>query len=206
MNIKKLISMSIASIKSLSPKELKRAYIDIRKAVNKRVGTFKRHKAGKHLPDHVKKIPGANRLSEDEMAMSISNLSNFLNSDKFGSYNKFKKFQNQRKKILKEATGLNLDDQTYDQYTDYMNAMYERSKIHGKFHYAEAMELFAQSIRLGVNPMSFVRNYEYWLDADKIEKLADADPIATSKDNLYPSDYARKLNLPKIRGGGDYGD
>ena len=158
----------------------------------------------RYIPEELQNLKGVNKLSEDELALQISTMSNFLQSRK-STYSGYMDFRKARKKQIEEMTEYKFkNEEDYSKFEIFMDEMYKRDKVMWKEHYDEAMELYTQGRRLNLDPMQFVRNYEYWLDIDKIEALSNAEPLDRAK--LSPSDYARKLKLPKIRGGGNYGD
>lgn len=198
------MNRSLASLSRASKSTLKGMYSTLKKEVGKRVKTYKKHGATKHLPSNIQNLKGVNNLDADDLAMNIANMSNFLRSNK-ASYTSFIKNRRENMARLEEMMDYNFEsEEDYETYERFMSEMYKRDKVMWKQHYDTAMELYAQGRRLNLNPMQFLRNYEYWLDADTIEELANAEPIERS--NLKPSDYARALKLPKIRGGGNYGD
>lgn len=204
MKLSAILNRSLASLSKASKTTLKQMYSMVKKEVGKRVSTYKKHGAEKYLPDDVKKLAGVNSMNSDDLALNITNLSNFLRSPK-ASYTKYMKERKENMERVEEMIDYNFEDEEdYENYERFLSEMYKRDKVMWKQHYDEAMELYAQGRRLNLDPMQFVRNYEYWLDSDKIEALSNAEPI--ERDRLSPSDYARKLKLPKIRGGGSYGD
>ena len=90
----------------------------------------------------------------------------------------------------------------YQDYKRFLGAMAERVGENWKYVSGEGMELYAEAKRLNLNPSQFLRNANYWIE--HVEELTEAKPL--SRKTIRPSDYARQLKLPKIRGGGNYGD
>lgn len=175
-------------------------YQKLKSNISRTVNVFKKHDKEHKLPEYVTSLKPVNKLNQAELVNEVNRLSNFLMSD-MKSYKSYQKRRSEDKERAERNLGYTFKSEAdFDEYEKFLHEMYIRDKDNWKQHYEDAMDLFVQSRRLNLNPKQFQANYEYWLE--NAEELLNAEPINKSK--VYPSDYARQLKLPKVRGGGDY--
>lgn len=201
MKLKDIINMPLIRLKELTRGELSKAYRQVVKSVESRVRGFERKGLEDVLPKVVRDIPNA------PTPRNISELSNFLLSNK-SDVNKYIKHQEELMEAMEERMSTDDHDFEFESLEDYTNfrrflgAMAERVGENWKYVSGEGVALYAEAKRLNLNPSQFLRNANYWIE--NADKLEEAKPL--SRKTIRPSDYARQLKLPKIRGGGNYGD
>lgn len=193
--------MPLIRLKELSKGELSKAYSQVVKSVESRVRGFERKGLEDVLPKVARDIPNA------PTPRNISELSNFLLSNK-SSVNKYIQHEKATMKTIEErlsSENYDFEFENLEEYQDYkcfLGAMAERVGENWKYVSGEGVALYAEAKRLNLNPSQFLRNANYWIE--NADKLEEATPL--NRKTIRPSDYARQLKLPKIRGGGNYGD
>lgn len=201
MKLRDIINMPLVRLKELTRGELSKAYRQVVKSVESKVKGFESKGLADVLPKVAKDIPNA------PTPRNISELSNFLLSNK-SNVNKYIQHEKAMMKTIEErlsSEDYDFEFESLEEYQDYkrfLGAMAERVGENWKYVSGEGMELYAEAKRLNLNPNQFLRNANYWIE--HVEELTEAKPL--SRKTIRPSDYARQLKLPKIRGGGNYGD
>ena len=192
--------MSRYSLTKLSKKKLQSTYSKLKKVVSSRVGTFEKHGAINEVPKAVRKLESVEDLDSAELISKVGEISNFLLGKK-SKYSDFMRLEREEREGIEEDLGIKFKN--YSEFQDYkrfLNDMYQRDKKGWKAsseQYEDAIDLFSNSRRLNLKASQFLRNRDYWLE--HVDDLKNAKPIKRSS-KLYPSDYARQLRLPKVRG------
>ena len=192
--------MSRYSLTKLSKKKLQSTYSKLKKVVSSRVGTFEKHGAINEVPKAVRKLESVEDLDSAELISKVGEISNFLLGKK-SKYSDFMRLEREEREGIEEDLGIKFKN--YSEFQDYkrfLNDMYQRDKKGWKAsseQYEDAIDLFLNSRRLNLKASQFLRNRDYWLE--HVDDLKNAKPIKRSS-KLYPSDYARQLRLPKVRG------
>ena len=197
--LKSILEKSRYVLKNSSRDILESDYKRLKAKANRTKQVFKKHGKGYKLPQYLQEgLKGVAKLSTEELVSYVSRLSNFLKGET-RSYAAYKRAIDKRKSFAEETLDYEFEsDADFETYEKFMHEMYIRDKDNWKYHYDDAMDLFIQARRLKLDPMQFAKNYDYWLE--HAESLEEAVPIENRR-KLYPSDYARQLKLPKIRGG-----
>lgn len=196
--------MSRYALSQLDDSALKQSYNVLKRTVKARLKTFEKHNALNAISSKYRQMPSVRDLTKTELLNLISDTTNFLGGEK-GTY---KRYQEQRKRLMEDAQQRLGDsfqfknDAEYEEYLRFMGAMQERVGVAVWSNKAsgDGEELYAQAKRLNINPMQFVKNYDYWME--HVDKLEKAVPVKSR--NAKPSTYAKQLHLPKIKGNGNY--
>ena len=184
----------------LSSTKLTSAYNQLKRAVSKRVGVYKKHGRMDVIPKGLHKIENVGDLDASEKISKIGEMSNFLLSGK-STYTKF--MESEREELENIEEDLDIKFKSFEEFNDYkrfLKDMYQRDKKGWKAsseQYEDAIDLWLESRRLNLKASQFLRNKDYWME--HLDELKTAKPIKRGS-KLYPSDYARKLKLPKVRG------
>lgn len=208
--IKDIINMNRYDLAQKSARQLRPLYNKLQRELNKRIASFEKHGKGEAIPKRLKGIETP--YGKQELLKTISGISNWM-LGKQSTYKGYVGIEKQRKKELEERLSygkgegfkgykVKLTDAEFEDYKRFMGEMQTRASQMWARASDDAQDLYAQAKRLNLNPKQFLRNYDYWIE--HVDDLKEATPI--NKNNLHPSDYAKQLNLPKIRGGGKYGD
>lgn len=200
MKIKDIINLPAYGMNNLSGMALGSAYTVMRSAFNKRVKTFAKHDALRALPFQFRSgMPSARNLTDEEKLRLLKDAAAFMRGSR-SSYSGWKRSEMEQMQSLNEALdgGYHFDSlEDFKRYGEYMGEMQSRLGEMWKFQSSQIRELYFQSQRLGINPQQFNKNYEYWLA--HAEELQEAKPLQYKGRGVRASDYARQLNLPKIR-------
>lgn len=202
MKLRDIINMPLFRLKELSKKELSKAYDKVVKQVKKSVRGFEKQGLERVLPKKV-----TTEMPKTPTAKNISELSNFLLGYK-ANVTKFMKAERKQMRLVESRLSTDEHEfrfhnyEEYEEYKRFLGAMQERLGENWKKVSSSGADLYAHALRLNLNPNQFLANIDYWIAHSK--DLNKAEPL--SRQELFPSDYARKLKLPKIRGGGNYGD
>lgn len=198
----KLLNMTAREISGLSRSELRETYQNVRKIVKSRANTFAKHGIDDALPAGLAGLGSSRNMSDAQIAQALRSSTAWMR----GSRSTYKGYaaaeEDRRKKIQEQLPDLDLSTSgKLADFGKFMNEMKDRYKSMGRAYDSSAMaDLYREAKRLNVDPYTFGRNYDYW--RDHISELERTDPINTRSDRkLYPSDYARKLGLEKIKGG-----
>ncbi len=185
----------------------------LKNSLDSRIRTYTKAGAKDKLPKAIKNITGVRGKSEEAIIKDIRSMMTFMSDTERGTYKQYRKTIDERKSAMEDYINRMReremdvdeefsfeDDEDYSAFGNFMGDMQSRygSGEMWKEVSGESAALFAEGKRLGLDPNQFLRNYDYWVD--HLKDLESADPIQTGR-KLYPSDYARKLNLPKISGG-----
>lgn len=197
-----LLNMTVRELKQVSSSELRETYQNVRKIVNSRINTFKKHGIDDVVPEDLQGgLGSAKGRSDAELLQSIRESAAWMRGRR-SSYRGYQEAREHFREQMQESMpDLDLSsDEKVDAYGRFMGEMQERygDMWHGVSN--QARDLYREAVRLNVNPKSLMRNFDYW--ADHLADLEHADPIRTRQDRqLRPSEYARKLGLEKIGGG-----
>lgn len=170
----------------------------LKNSLDSRIRTYAKHGAADQLPAHIRDIGGVKGKSKSELIKSIREMSSFMRNPERGTYHQWQKEKERRRKALSDRVGYDFKDEDEEkEFGDFMNDMRERygSGEMWKDVSNAATDLFAEGKRLNLDPKQFLRNFDYWIE--HVDDLKNASPIK-SGGKIYPSDYARKMNLPKI--------
>lgn len=202
MKLKEIASMSLSQLRSLAPADLKLAYKRTREAALARQKTFKSKGLTTALPKAYRgNIPTAASFDTPaELRHALKDLADFVTSEKsyyFGYRNAVKdqmtKYNNSP---WAKNTGIQFNSiEEFDEYGKFMKAMEDRmlgSWASGGSD--DAGDIFKESQRLGVNPIQFAKNFEYW--NTHLKDLQSAKRLNRSE--LNASDYVKSLKLENI--------
>lgn len=185
--------------------EAKQIFRALKNSLDSRIRTFAKHGALDAVPDRILNIGGVKGKSETEIIQNIRDLNNFMRDPEKGTYADWSEEMERRKEHMEDVIGNDFEFDDDDEYEDYLQFMGEMQDRYGggemwKEVSKDAAKLYGEAKRLNMDPSQFFRNYDYW--TRHIKDLASADPIQSRTGRkIYPSDYARKLGLPKISGG-----
>lgn len=200
MAIKDLINMSRYQLGKLTSKKLSSVYNQLKRTVTQRVNVYKKHSRMDVIPKALHKIENVADLDSAEKISKIGEMSNFLLSGK-RTYTDFMKAEREEMENIEEDLDIKFKSmQEYNDYKRFLHDMYQRDKKGWKAsseQYEDAIDLWMQSRRLNLKASQFLRNKDYWME--HLDDLKNAKPIKRGT-KLYPSDYARQLRLPKVRG------
>lgn len=202
MSIKQIIGMAAYQVNKLQGKTLDAAYTELRSAFNKRVAVFRKHGAETALPERFRGsgMPSARGLEQSEKLDVLKSAAAFMRGSR-STYTGWKKSEVEQMENLNEALGEDYEFKSLEDFKKYGEFMGEmQARMGDMWHYAsnQVRELYFQADRLGVDPMQFQKNYEFWMEhLDELEKAKPIRKREGSRD-LKASDYARKLKLPKI--------
>ena len=200
MAIKDLINMTRFQLGKLSSAKLKSAYNQLKRTVSKRIDVYKKHGRMDVIPKGLHNIENVGDLDASEKISKIGEMSNFLLSGK-STYTKF--MESEREELENIEEDLDIKFKSFEEFNDYkrfLRDMYARDKKGWRAsseQYEDSIDLWLQSRRLNLKASQFLRNRQYWLE--NVDELKNAKPIKRNT-KLYPSDYARQLRLPKVRG------
>ena len=185
--------------------EAKQIFRALKNSLDSRIRTFAKHGALDAVPDRILNIGGVRGKTETEIIQNIRDLNNFMRDPEKGTYAEWSDEMERRKAHVEDIIGNDFQFDDDEEYEDYLQFMGEMQDRYGggemwKGVSKEAARLYGEAKRLSIDPEQFFRNYDYW--RKHVKDLASADPIQNrSGRKIYPSDYARKLGLPKISGG-----
>lgn len=208
MKAKEILGMSpyeVIKTARGSMTEAKQIFRALKNSLDSRIRTFAKHGALDAVPDRILNIGGVKGKTESEIIQNIRDLNNFMRDPEKGTYKDWSEEMERRKEHMEDVIGNDFEFDDDDEYEDYLQFMGEMQDRYGggemwKEVSKDAAKLYGEAKRLNMDPSQFFRNYDYW--TSHIKDLASADPIRSrSGRKIYPSDYARKLGLPKISGG-----
>ena len=185
--------------------EAKQIFRALKNSLDSRIRTFAKHGALDAVPDRILNIGGVKGKTETEIIQNIRDLNNFMRDPEKGTYADWSEEMERRKEHMEDVIGNDFEFDDDDEYEDYLQFMGEMQDRYGggemwKEVSKDAAKLYGEAKRLNMDPSQFFRNYDYW--TRHIKDLSSADPIQSRTGRkIYPSDYARKLGLPKISGG-----
>lgn len=202
MKISEIVGMPAYKVNKLESMALGSAYTILRSAFNKRVRTFAKHDALRALPFQFRSgMPSARNLSDEEKLRLLKEASAFMRGSR-SSYSGWKRSELEQMESLNESLdGVfhfnNLEE--FRQYGEFMGEMQTRAgTMWGGGESSQVREIFFQSVRLGLDPRQFLKNFEYWLDhAEQLQKAKKIEWESGSR-KVKASDYARQLKLPKM--------
>lgn len=195
MKIRDIINLSMPDIQELSDADLRQAYTNLKRSSTQRRHGFERAGLPVNIPEMYRYEARAGDLTRRQLEQAVSTGAGFINAPIYTAGG-FRKYKERRKNELKSRFGLDdMTDADFDRYGQFMNAMQDRLAGSWKYVSAQAKKLAAEAQRLNLDPMQFMRNFEYW--QDHVDELENARPI--ERGNVRPSDYVRQLGLPGIR-------
>jgi hypothetical protein len=198
LTLKEISNLSQYELGKMSKKELQAAYRDIRQAVQRREKVFKKHGAEGAVPKSIRELKAPSKLNKKDLIKSIAASGNFYQS-KRGTYTGMIRELKEITKINEERTHKKISIKDLPSFGEFMKNAQE---IMGELYnpaYPELAELWEASKNKNMDPRELLKNYEYWLDREHMEKLRDAKPIKRDGEVL-PSDYVKTLGLPEIEG------
>ena len=194
--------MSLSQLRNLAPADLKLAYKRTREAALARQKTFKSRGYETGLPKAYRgNIPTAASFDTPaELRHALKDLADFVTSEKsyyFGYRNAVKdQMAKYNKSPWAKNTGIQFNSiEEFDEYGKFMKAMEER--MQGSWATGgsdDAGDIFKEAGRLGVDPVQFAKNYEYWIT--HIKDLQSAKRL--NRKELNASDYVKSLKLENI--------
>lgn len=208
MKAKEILGMSpyeVIKTARGSMTEAKQIFRALKNSLDSRIRTFAKHGALDAVPDRILNIGGVKGKTETEIIQNIRDLNNFMRDPEKGTYADWSDEMERRKKHMEDIIGNGFEFDDDDEYEDYLRFMGEMQDRYGggemwKEVSKEAAKLYGEAKRLNMDPSQFFRNYDYW--RKHVKDLASADHIQSRTGRkIFPSDYARKLGLPKISGG-----
>lgn len=202
MKLSEIINSSASTINALGAKKLRSAFKAVRDAVRYRQKTFSSHSALDKMPAQFRgDLPGLRDLDDTGIRMFIKSASSYMLGTT-STYRGWKAAADDRMRSMNDffqGSGLQFNSlDEFDEYGKFMGDMQTRAGQMWKFVSDEALDLFREGKRLGVNPEQFMRNFEYW--SAHLEELQNVDPIQQKEGSrgLSPSMYAHKLGLESI--------
>lgn len=202
MKLKDIIGMAAYQVNKLKGSTLSTAYTTLRGVYQKRASVFRKHGAETALPAGFRSgMRSASDLTDAEKLQDIKAISAWMRGSR-STYTGWKRSELDQMESLNqqlEGTFHFSSLEQFRRYGEFMGEMHTRYGTMWGGQSTQVRELFFQAERLGVDPMQFQKNYEYWMD--HVEELEKAKPIKWKPGSreLKPSDYARQLKLPKIK-------
>ena len=199
MKLSDIKGKSLAEIKSSSIESQRSMWAYMRRILKSRIKTFAKHDVLEAVPRRfrggvatVKELESRGVLAEEiskalgYLEGATSTAHGYLNKPMDGS------------SPLEKVVGHPLTPKEYADLKAFLDDMSARLKDTWKKVSDEAVEMFEQSRRLGVDLEQFKKNYDYW--TANITKLANAEKITTKKGAPAKlSTYIRRLEgLPSI--------
>lgn len=203
VKIARLKEMSAREIADLPRSELRATYQNVRKIVNSRMNTFKKHGRESGIPSDLKGGLGSSVGLTDAMLVDdIMDAVVWLRKDISTLKGYSKKLEHRRQAMQESIPDIDLSTaDKLDKFGDFMGEMQDRyGDLWLKSVSTPARDLYREAERLNIDPRALMKNFDYW--EKHLSDLEKADPINTrSSRQLKPSEYARKLGLEKIGGG-----
>ena len=195
MLLKNILNLSRYALSRMGESALSGIHKTIKNAFKQREKTFVKNNAEKAIPKSLQEMKKGN-LTKRDLINQIGEMSNFM-SGETGTYARYHKKQLEKMEKLGERLGIEFEsEEEYDEYGRFMGAMQERlGEVWKDKASGEGEKLFVEAKRLNLNPMQFVRNYEYWME--HLDDLEEARPLHAK--NLKPSSYIRQLGLERIK-------
>ena len=199
--LSELYSMSAPELASLSSKDLRKNYQNIKNIVKSRINTFEKH--GIKIPGEVgKKGLQSSRGREDaELLQDMKDALAWMRN-KRTTLAGYKELQEDFREKMQQSMP-DMDFSTPEKMRDFGEFMGEMQDRYDKMWSGisnQARDIYREAVRLNTDPRAMMRNYDYW--TKHMKELKAADPIQhRSERQLKPSEYARKLGLEKISGG-----
>ena len=204
--VARILNMSRYDLVKAKKTDLRKHYSTLKKQLKRNYKEFKANELDYKLSSQMERLKPIKEVAGEDLVSEVNWLANLLKSET-STYEGYLKRKNEDIKRARENLGEDFDkyiktDADFRDYERFLHEMYIRDKDNWKAHYDDAMDLFVQARRLNLDENQFLNNYKYWLE--HATDLLEATPI--NKEDLKPKDYAMQLRLPKIRGGGNYGE
>ena len=196
-SVKSIAQMSQYELSKMTKVELQTLYRQIRGAVQRRVKTFERHNESNAVPKRIRELGAPSKMNKKDLIKSIGAAGNFYTSER-GTYSGYRRERRKLKQKMEKRIGTPMTEEAFDSMGAFMGEMRDRAKDMFNNISGKAVELYAAAKDKGMDPNQFLRNYEYWTDANNLEKFKEAQPISRGR-KVYPSDYIKALGLPTIK-------
>lgn len=209
MKIKQLLNAaSLNVLRKMKKPDLQKVFRQIDRALKGRRKTFEKHGLEDKFRGTYARGLGDAPDTRNELISDISEALSYMRTpestymgyrkkelDRFNAYKDT--IESQRADGSTRRQFEDIDD--FREFGDFME--YAKMKTAASWEKAsdEAVELFEQARRLGIDPSQLDKNFDYW--REHLKELSEADPITWQRTGrkVYASDYARKLGLPPIR-------
>lgn len=182
--------------------QAKQIFRALKNTLDSRIRTYAKHGASSKVPDNIMNIGGVKGKTKSQLIKDIRQMSSFMRNPEKGTYAKYEKAREKRRASISRGTGVQIrtpeEEDKLDEFLKKARERYADDSIWKNGGYQVAFDMFDAARNLSLNPDQFLRNFEYW--EEHLSDLENAEPIKSGR-KLYPSDYARKLNLPKISSG-----
>lgn len=208
MKIKELLNAHPTILRKLRKPELESVYKNVSRALKRRYKTFEKHGAAdafrEDLAGGMDQMPG----TKNELVSEISEALAYMRKPE-ATYSGYRQKELDRYNAYRETVEKQIEEgstrrqfEDLEDFREFGNFMkYAEMKTSGDWSHAsdQAVELYEQAKRLGIDSFQLNKNFEYW--REHLDKLSEAEPISWSDKGrkVYASDYARKLGLPSIR-------
>lgn len=196
MKLSEIIGMSARQIRTLGSEIKQKLYTNLRRSVTQRGKAFERKGLKQKAPKSVMNLPSFKNASEKQINEALSMAETYLTGNIYTAAG-FEEYISESKQMWGERLGYGrpLTKAEYDRFGRYMGDMQERTGANWQHVSSQAAQLFAEALRLNLNPDQFKRNFDYW--SDHVDKLKNARPIDRPS-GVKPSDYIRQLKLETI--------
>lgn len=188
--------MSRKQISALSSSIKEKLYTNLRRSVTQRGRAFERAGFRQHAPKAVTNLPPVRGASDRQINEALSQAENYL-SERIYTASGFGEYMREQQESWGDRLGLGrpLTKAEHDRFGKFMGDMQQRIGDKWSMVSSQAAQLFAEALRLNLNPDQFKRNFDYW--SAHVDKLQNARPIDRPS-GVKPSDYIRQLKLETV--------
>ena len=195
MKLSELQGMSMMQIRQLPAAVKKDLYGKLRKQVQRRSETFRKHGMKAIAPRSLRNMKPAGKTSMSKIDSALGLATTYRTADIY-TYSGYNAWESSQRSTLAEQMGVSsMSSEDYRSYKGFLDDMSRRMKDQWKYASKQAVELYAAARRLNLKPEQFKRNFDYW--AAHAHKLKDATPISRGS-GVKPSDYIKQLNLESV--------
>lgn len=202
LKLGQLMEMTAREMAGLSSSELRQTYQSMRKIVNSRINTFRKHDIGEAVPEKLR--PGLGSAKGRSDTALLAEMKQYLAwmRGKRSTYRGYQESREDFRQKMQEAMP-DLDLSTAEQMDAYGRFMGEMQERYGEmWHNISTIvrDLYRDLTKLNEDPRQFMKNYDYW--SQHVEEINEAKRAAHApgrRRSSQLSTYVNKLKRGKIK-------